>query len=254
VVAIDFEVQKFILVFFRVVSMIWLLPLFHSRAVAAGYKAGLGLLVAFLLYPAVVAPDLKGDTYLITLAIIKEVLIGFSVGFFVRVLFAMVSSAAELISMQSGLSFARTIDPAFSGSATVLEQFKSLFSVLIFLGLDGHHIVLKGLAASLRQVPPGAVAAKPELFQYLAGSVGSLFSASLKICAPVVVTLFLVDLSLGILARLIPQVNVFVEGASIKIIITLTVLALSLNLIAPVIGGLFRGMEMEILKIIRYVG
>jgi flagellar biosynthetic protein FliR len=253
-VAIGFEVQKFILVFFRIVSMIWLLPLFQSRSISIGYKAGLGLLIAFLLFPTVAAPDLKGDGYFIILAIIKEVLIGLSVGFFVRVLFAMVSSAAELISMQSGLSFARAVDPTFSGSVTVIEQFKSLFATLIFLGMDGHHIVLRSLAVSLKQIPPGAVAAKPELFQFLIGSVGSLFSASFKICAPVVVTLFLVDLSLGILARLIPQVNVFVEGASIKIIITLTMLALSLNLIAPVIGGLFRGMEMEIIKIMRYAG
>jgi flagellar biosynthetic protein FliR len=179
--------------------------------------------------------------------------VGLSIGFFVRLLFAMVSAAGELVSMQSGLSFARSMDPTLAVSATVVEQFQSLLTTLIFLGIDGHHIVLKGLARSLREVPPGSIVIRPALFQYMVESTGGLFAASLKICAPVVVTLFLVDLAMGILARLIPQVNVFIEGASIKVLLVMVVFAVSLNLIVPVIGGLFRGMDGEILKILRCV-
>jgi flagellar biosynthesis protein FliR len=135
----------------------------------------------------------------------------------------------------------------------VIEQFQSLLATMIFLSIDGHHAVLKGLAVSLKEVPPGSIVVRPALFQYMVDATGRLFSASLKICAPVVVTLFLVDIGLGILARMIPQVNVFIEGASMKILIALTVFALSLNLIVPVIGGLFRGMDTEILKILRCV-
>jgi flagellar biosynthesis protein FliR len=235
-------------------AMIWLLPLFQSRSVSTAYKAGLSLIIAFLLFPSVNAVDLKADGFLILIAIAKEVFIGFSVGFFVRVLFSMVSAAGEVISMQSGLSFARMMDPAMMANVTVIEQFKSLLAIMIFLGMDGHHTILKALSISLKQIPPGSVAAKPILFEYLIGSVGNIFAASLRICAPVVVTLFLVDLTLGILVRLVPQVNVFVEGASIKIIITFIVLAMALNLIAPVIVGLFRGMETEIPRILRYLG
>jgi flagellar biosynthetic protein FliR len=81
-----------------------------------------------------------------------------------------------------------------------------------------------------------------------------VFAASLKICAPVVVTLFLVDVALGMLARMIPQVNVFIEGASMKILIAVGLLAVSLNLIVPVIVGLFKGMDTEILTILRCLG
>jgi flagellar biosynthetic protein FliR len=250
-VDIGLEAQKFILVFVRVLSMIWLLPLFQSRSVSAGYKAGLSLIVAFLLFPSVSVVDLGGDGYKILLSIGAETLIGFSLGFVLRVVFGMVSAAGELMSMQSGLSFARAMDPTVGASVTVLEQFQSLLAMLVFLGIDGHHTVLKGIAVSLREVPPGSIALKPALFQYLANSVGSLFPASLRICAPVVVTLFLVDIGLGIVARLIPQVNVFIEGASIKMLVTLGMLALSLNLIVPVIGSLFRGFDSDILRIIR---
>ncbi len=252
-VELGFEAQKFILVFIRVVSMIWLLPLFQSRAVSIGYKAGLGLIVAFLLFQPVSVPDLHGDAYLMLLAIGQEMLIGLSVSFFVRILFAMVSAASELISMQSGLSFARSMDPTLSASVTVFDQFQSLLAMMIFLGIDGHHTVLKAISVSFREIPPGSVSIKPALFQHLVASVGGLFSASLKICAPIVVTLILLDVAYGILARLIPQVNVFIEGASIKILITIGLLALSLNLLAPVIAGLFRGMDSDILRIFRSV-
>ncbi len=252
-IAIGFEAEKFILVFFRVLSMLWLLPLFQSQSVSTVYKAGLSLIIAFLLYGPISPPDMQGDVYLLLLAIGKEVLIGLSIGFFVRLLFSMVSAAGEVVSMQSGLSFARTMDPTLAASATVIEQFQSLLTTMIFLGIDGHHAVLKGLAVSLKEVPPGSIVVRPALFQYMVDATGRLFAASLKICAPVVVTLFLVDVGLGILARMIPQVNVFIEGASMKILIALTVFALSLNLIAPVIGGLFRGMDTEILRILRCV-
>jgi flagellar biosynthetic protein FliR len=252
-VDIGLEAQKFILVFVRILSMIWLLPLFQSRSISAGYKVGLSLIIAFLLFESVSSPDLLSDGYLILLAVGAEVLIGLSIGFFVKVLFSMVSAAGEVVSMQSGLSFARSMDPTMMANVTVLEHFQSLLAMMIFLGIDGHHVVLKGISASLKQVPPGSVVIKPALFQYMVGSVGGLFSASLRICAPVVVTLFLVDIALGIVARLIPQVNVFVEGASVKMLVTLAMLAISLNLMVPVIGGLFRGMDSEILKILRCV-
>lgn len=251
---IGLEAEKFILVYFRVLSVLWLLPIFQSRSVAAGYKAGLGLVIAFLLYQNVSAPDVHGDPYLLLLLIGKEVFIGLSIGFLVLLLFTMVSAAAQLVSMQSGLSFARVMDPALGTGETVLEQFKSVLTTLIFLGIDGHHAVLKGLSVSLRDVPPGAMVLKPELYQFILVATGRLFAASFKILAPVVVTLFLVDLALGILARMIPQVNVLVEGASIKILVTISMLAISLNLIVPVIGNIFRGMDTDILKIIRYVG
>jgi len=80
-----------------------------------------------------------------------------------------------------------------------------------------------------------------------------LFGASLRVCAPVIATLFLMEVALGILARLIPQVNVFIEGASMKILVTFAMLACALNLIVPVIAGLFRGLDGQMLSVVRAV-
>jgi flagellar biosynthesis protein FliR len=248
---IGLEAQKFILIFFRALSVLWLLPLFQTRSLSTVYKAGLSLLITFLLLGPVSIPDFQNDPYLLLLGIAKEVLVGLSIGFVVRVVFAMVSAAGEIVSFQSGLAFSRTMDPTQMMQVTVLEQFKNLLAIMIFLGIDGHHIILRSLSVSLSRIPPGGVVIRTGLFQYLISASGGIFGAALKICAPVIVTLFLVELALGLIARMIPQVNVFIEGASFKILIALGVLALSLNLIVPVIGGLFKHTDGEILRIMK---
>ena len=134
---------------------------------------------------------------------------------------------------------------------SVLEQFGNILAIMIFFALDAHHILLSALAASFTQVPVGAVALKGGLFHYLIDMTGKLFSLGLKIGAPVIVTLFLVELALGLLSRMIPQINVFVEGIPLKIIITLLMLSLSLNFMVPVIAGIFKGMDVHILRIFR---
>ena len=187
------------------------------------------------------------------IAVGKEVLIGLAMGFFVRVLFSAVSAAGEVISMQSGLSFARTMGASTSSQSTVLEQFQGLLAAMIFLGIDGHHVLLRGIARSLKDVPPGAIAVRPALFEFMTAATGKLFGASLRVCAPVIATLFLMEVALGILARLIPQVNVFIEGASMKILVTFAMLACALNLIVPVIAGLFRGLDGQMLSVVRAV-
>ncbi len=250
---ISLEAQKFVLVFFRVVSMIWFLPLFESTSVSAVYKAGLSMLIAFLLFESVVVPDFGGDAFLLLIAVGKEVLIGLSMGFFVRILFSAVSAAGEVVSMQSGLSFARSMDPTMMAQSTVLEQFQGLLAAMIFLGIDGHHVLLKSVAKSLRDVPPGAIVVRPALFEFVIDATGKIFGASLRICAPVIVTLFLMEIGLGILARLIPQVNVFIEGSSMKVLVTLAMLGCALNLMVPVIAGLFRGLDGDMLRIIKSV-
>ena len=145
------------------------------------------------------------------------------------------------------------MDPTMMAQSTVLEQFQGLLATMIFLGIDGHHVLLKSIAKSLKDVPPGAIVIRPALFEFMVDATGKLFGASLKICAPVIVTLFLMEIGLGILARLIPQVNVFIEGASMKVLVTLAMLATALNLIVPVIAGLFRGLDGDMLRIIKSV-
>ena len=216
------------------------------------FKAGVSLLIAFLLFESVsVDQVVSADPYDMVLLVLKETLVGLTIGFLVRILFMTVYAAGEVLSLQSGFAFARFMDPTSMNYTSVLEQFGNILAIMIFFALDAHHILLSALAASFTQVPVGAVALKGGLFHYLIDMTGKLFSLGLKIGAPVIVTLFLVELALGLLSRMIPQINVFVEGIPLKIIITLLMLSLSLNFMVPVIAGIFKGMDVHILRIFR---
>jgi flagellar biosynthesis protein FliR len=251
---IDFgpDIQKLLLIFFRVLSILWLLPIFSSKAVVFPYKAGLSMVISYLLFDVVTMDQYPGQgSYLLLLAVIKEIFVGLTISFFVRILFSAVNVAAEVAALQAGFTFARVMDPVTMGQVTVLEQFKNLLAIMVFFSIDAHHIIIRGLFSSFKALPIGNITLNHSLLQYMVAMTGKMFTIGLKIGAPLIVTLFITELSLGLLSKMIPQINVFVEGMPIKILITCMILSLSLGIIVPNIANLFRGMDAEILKIMR---
>ena len=232
--------------------MLWLLPLFSSRAVSVPFKAALSLLIAYLLFESMtIDRSFSSDPYLLLLFVMKEVFIGLAIGFSVRVLFTAVNVAGEIISIQSGFSFARFMDPLSMTQVTVIEQFKNLLAMMLFLAMDAHHILIKALVSSFKDVPIGTVAIHRPFFEHLVTMTGKVFATGFKIGAPVIVTLLLVELALGMLSRMIPQINIFIEGVPLKILITVVMLSFSLGVIVPGIVNMFRSMDGEILRLFR---
>ncbi len=251
-VDIGVQGQKFILVLFRVASILWLLPLFSSMFISVAYKAGLSLVISFLLFDLVsINQPLAGDPYFMALLIVKEVFVGLTISFFVRVLFVTVYAAGELSALQTGFAFARFMDPISMTQVSVLESFQNILAIMVFFAMDAHHVLIRGMILSFKELPIGAFTLNSSLFQYMGGMAGKIFSVGLRIGAPLIVTLFIVDLALGLLSRMVPQVNVFVEGMPLKILITFVVLSFSLGAVVSSIGGIFRSMDMDVLKLMR---
>ncbi|MHB8111451.1 MAG: flagellar biosynthetic protein FliR [Syntrophorhabdaceae bacterium] len=254
-IAITFEVQKFLLVFFRVAAVIFMIPLFSSRMISAIFKGGISLLITYLLFDLVKTSFPVGqDPFMLFILSIKEIFIGAVIGFMVRLVFMSASMSAEIISLQSGLSFARFMDPTTMSQVSILEQIKNLIAILIFFVMDAHHMLIKGIAYSLEQLPIGSASLNSSLAGYLVTATGSIFGAAFRIGAPIIITLFLVELSFGILSRMIPQANVFVDAIPVKILITVLMLGMSLGYIVPNIENLFKGLEYDFVRIIRMMG
>lgn len=246
------DLQAFLLIFSRVASVLWLLPVFSSRVVSVPFKAGVSLLIAYLLFDSMgVDRSFSSDPYFLFLFVMKEVFIGLSIGFFVRVLFTAVNVAGEIISIQSGFSFARFMDPLSMTQVTVIEQLKNLLAMMLFLAMDAHHILVRAIVASFREVPIGSVTIHQSFFQYLITVSGRIFVTGFKIGAPIIVTLMFVEIALGMLSRMIPQINIFIEGVPLKILVTVIMFSFSLSVIVPVIVNMFRGMDGEILRLFR---
>lgn len=244
--------QKFILIFFRVASILWLLPLFSSRAVSVPYKAALSLAISFLFFDLVSVNQNPGsNSYYMLLLIIKEVFIGLTISFFVRILFAIIYAAGEIAAFQTGFSFARSIDPVTMTSVSVLEQFYNILAIIIFFAINAHHSLIQGMFLSFKELPIGAVVLNKSLLDYICNMTGRIFSAGLRIGAPLIVTLFIVELALALLSRMIPQINIFIEGMPLKILITLVILSFSLGITVTAIANVFKNMDIEVLKIMR---
>jgi flagellar biosynthesis protein FliR len=248
------EAQKFMLVFFRVVAVLWLVPLLSSRYISVLFKASLSLLVAFLLYGAVtiVAPvDAFANPYAFLLLAAREVFIGITISFLVRIIFASVSTAGEIISLQTGFSFARFMDPFTMNQASVLEQVKNVLAIMIFFAIDAHYTLFRALATSFKELPIGTATFKEPLLHFIINATAKVFYLGFKIGAPIIITLFLMELAFGVLSRMIPQINIFIEGVPIKILIAIIILTFSLSMITPIIAGLFRDLDGDFLRAMR---
>jgi flagellar biosynthesis protein FliR len=244
--------QKFILIFFRTAAILWLVPVFSSHAVASYFKAAVSLAVAFLLFDMVqVTRPLASDSYGLMLLILREIFIGLVVSFFVRILFMVVTVAGEIIAFQAGFSFAQFMDPFTNTQVSSLVQAKNLLAMLLFFAMDAHHFIIKGLAVSFTELPLGSASMGSPLVQYFLQMTSKIFALGLRLGAPVIAILFLIELAMGLLSRLIPQINIFMEGIPLKILVSITVLSLSLGILAPAIESLFRNIETDMMRIFR---
>ena len=251
---IGMEAQKFMLVFFRIASLLWVIPILRSYFVSSIFKIGLSLLVTFLLFQSVpvnVASDMFENPYSFLVVTLREVFIGLTIGFIARITFMAISAAGEIMSLQAGFSFARFMDPFTMTQTSILEQVKSLLAVMIFFAVDAHHILFRALSASFTELPPGTAALREPLLHYVVGATARLFPLGFQIGAPVIVTLFLVELAFGMLSRMIPQINIFIEGVPIKILLATIMLSVSLGFVVPVISNLFRNMESDFIRALR---
>lgn len=163
----------------------------------------------------------------VAMAISGELLAGLLLAFAVSLFFAGAQMAGQLVGIQIGFAIANVVDPTSDMQVSILGQLYYLFALLVFLAIDGPMLVCGGLIGSFQALPAGGFAIDPEgLFGYLRGA-SMIFVVALQVAAPVVVALLLVSLSLGIIGRSVPQLNVLVVGFPLKIGVGLLVLMAS---------------------------
>ena len=170
-------------------AVLFMIPLFASRSVSALFKGGLSLMIAYLLYDLVKAPaTVQQDSFLLFVLCAKEVFIGATIGFVVRLVFVSASMSGEIISLQAGLGFARFMDPYSQQQVSLLEQIKNLIALLVFFVIDAHHMLIKGIAYSLQELPIGAMSLNSSLAGFLVKATGEHLRVGLQDRPPIIVT------------------------------------------------------------------
>ena len=155
---------------------------------------------------------------------------GVVLGFAVLLLFMGIQFAGQLAGLQMGFGIVNVIDPQSQDQISIIGQFLNILAILLILSLDGHHIILNGLMASFDTVPLGGVVLKASIVQKMIVLTSELFTIAIKISAPILISLFLVSVAMGVLARTVPQMNVFIVGFPVQLAVGLFVLVASLPL------------------------
>lgn len=227
---------RWLLVFGRLMGLLAVMPLFGERTVPAQVRVGLAGVGAFVLLWVPASQPLLDDPSLLALglAFAKELLVGVMVGYLARLVFAALQFAVNALDVQIGLSFVQLVNPAADVNLSVLGQFLNTLLLLLFLELDGHHLLLRGLVATYQFAPAGAAMPNPAAVGSLTSLLGVLVQMAIQVALPVVLVLLLIDVAMGIVGRVVPQLNVFLVSLPVKIMVGLGTLWITLPVLAVV--------------------
>jgi flagellar biosynthesis protein FliR len=228
------------LVFVRIGALFSAAPFFGHRSVPVQIRILLAVVMAHALTSLVpagsVGPDVLNPVGLIV-AVIVEALTGALLGFAVQLIFWIVTYAGEVMGFQIGLSMAQVFNPIDGTQSNPIGNILSMTFLIVFLLLDGHHQVLRAFMASFEIVPLAGArlsAGGPVLLTFM----GEFFTTALRLAAPFMVTIFLVDVALGVFARMVPQADLFSLGLPVKILAGSLLLLLYMSQFFPIIPNL----------------
>ncbi len=242
------------LVFARVTGVLIAAPIFQTQRLPVLLRVGLGALLSALLLPLAGAPTVSEDMFPFLLSLAQEFIVGLSFGMVSNLIFAAVSIAGEMADLQSGLAFSALVDPMSEERSALIGQFQTLVAWLVFLVTNGHHVLLRGLGQSFSVLPLGTAALPTGSFEGPVTLVSRTFAVALQIGAPAIGATLIADLSLGMLARAVPQMNLLVIGLPVKMLFALVVLLLSLPFLLAAERGLVPLMDQSVHEFLTYLG
>jgi flagellar biosynthetic protein FliR len=241
---------SFFLISLRLSAMVLAAPLFSAAAITAPIRIALVMSIAAILTPVVPAPQLNIMSAAGFITIAQEIILGLSIGFIMQMVFAAIAMAGEQISFSTGLGFAAMIDPQTGAQSPVITQFLSIVLTFIFLSVQAHHLLIEQIAASYRLIPIGTSIASVKTFLTLLQSAALIFSSSLLIALPVIIALFLINLMIGVLTRIAPQLNIFSVGFPITILVGLGLMLVTLPTLGTAIASTLEDISAAMRRII----
>jgi flagellar biosynthetic protein FliR len=241
--------------FLRIIGMMLADPFFSSRRISVRIRVGLAIMLTLVIVPALPpmpsVPVVSPDGMLIA---IRELLLGISIGFVMRLVFTSVEMAGHLAGLQMGLGFASFYDPQNASNTLAVAQLMSLMMILLFLSFNGHLMMLRIVLESMIQLPVGQVVLNARGFELVALYGGVIFRSGVLLSLPVLVALLITNLAIGVMTRAAPQLNVFAIGFPLTLGIGFAALYYSLPFLVPQIDLLIGGTTRVVGEIIKSFG
>lgn len=225
----------FLLIFSRIGTLVLLLPGFGERSFPVRVRLSVALLLTLVFYPLAAQYYPTLDAVPATIGIlIGEIAVGFVLGIAGRIMIGTLQMVGTIIAQQLGLSFVTSVDPNMGQQGALIGTFLSLMAIALIFAMDLHHLVIAALGQSYQIFRPGVFPDSGDAAKYVTDLVGSSFKIAVQISAPVLIFGLIFNIGLGVLARLMPQMQVFFIAMPASIILGFAVLALTLATIMTV--------------------
>jgi flagellar biosynthetic protein FliR len=250
------QVVQLMLIVARLGGIFAAAPIFSHQGAPMRVRAGvaIGIALAFAGHvPAEAAAGITG-VWELAGAMLLEGATGLMLGLAPQLILSGLLLGGQVAGIHMGLGVAELVDPATRVNATPVALWLQFLGLLMFLALDVHHLVIRALAWSLTVAPPGALRLGSAELGAVLGLVGGVFEIGLRIAAPVLAGLLIIETGMGLLARAIPELNVFFLGFAIKIGVGFLLLGAALPFAAQYLQLEFRGLESVLAGLVRLLG
>ncbi|MEZ3499015.1 flagellar biosynthetic protein FliR [Pantoea sp. KPR_PJ] len=223
----------------RMLALFATAPLLSERAISKRVKVGLAGLITWLMLPTLPAVEVTLFSPAGFWLLLQQMLIGIALGLTMQLAFAAVRLSGEVIGLQMGLSFATFFDPGSRLNMPVLARFLDMLAMLLFLTFNGHLWLISLLADSFHTLPISGQPLNANAFNALVKAGGLIFLNGMMLALPLIVLLLLVNLVLGLLNRVTPQLSIFAVGFPITLTVGILTMGLMMPLVAPFCEHLF---------------
>ncbi len=233
------QILLFALIFLRMIGFVLSSAIFGMELLNTSVKILLSLVLAVLVFAPIKSSTV--DYSLISNEIvglaIREVFVGLTLGFLTKLFFFIVTMAGDMVSISIGLSSSQLFNPMLGSSGNVVDQFYSTLGTLVFLAIGGHHMLLSSLVQSYDLIQVGRMSLNVGVLAEVVSFGQEVFVMAIKMSAPVIVTALLTNISMGILGRAVPQINVLVTGVPVSVMLGLLVMFICLPLLVVEMNG-----------------
>jgi flagellar biosynthetic protein FliR len=228
-------VPVFVLVFFRTAGMMLAAPMLGSTRIPRRVKVLFALVLAAGLMGGVSVPAKLPETNLhLAVGIGGELIFGLVMGLGLSIVFIALSWAGEIMGQQMGINLAESFDPQFGGQGSLVGDMYFMLALIVFMGIRGHIAMIEGLAGSFKALPLLSAGLDQSLFDVFVGLLTGATVLALKVAAPMLVTMLVVDLALGFIGKTMPQINVMTSGMTLRAGIGIAVLVVGLMLTSEI--------------------
>ncbi|MGB4589242.1 MAG: flagellar biosynthetic protein FliR [Clostridiaceae bacterium] len=236
------QVHSFLFVLARITAFIVVVPGFSHKSLPNTAKIALSLILSWIVYTNIPESPIYEENLLFILGVVREAIIGLSMGFIGKLVFSAVEMAGQLIDFQVGYSMGAIYDPTSASMSSYYGRLFYWMGILVFFILDLHHTMLLSLMDSFRAVPPGQIgfgAIELEGFLYV---FSYAFKIAISIAAPMIIVMLVIDIVMGLISRTVPQINVFMLGMPLKSLIGmfmfLVLVSTFMNLMGKTLGNM----------------